>query len=50
MQRDNADERVQGADVMVKTGWIWKAGQAVYEAESRLRHADIASIITLGRQ
>ena len=48
--RDSSDEKVSKAGVTFKTGTKWKTQQAVQEAESRLRHADVVGKVCKGRQ
>ncbi|CAC5414709.1 unnamed protein product [Mytilus coruscus] len=47
--RDSKDAKVRGAKVKIRTGRMWKAEEAVKEAETRLRHS-VIGVTAVGRQ
>lgn len=49
LYRVSSDLKVAQAGVEVKTGRKWRAGEAVLQAESRIRHGVLVGAVTRGR-
>ncbi|XP_070689483.1 uncharacterized protein [Pempheris klunzingeri] len=49
MYRDSADAKVASAGIVVKTGRMWQAQEAVSRAEAQLRHKSLVGTVAMGR-
>lgn len=49
LYRDSSDPKVATAGIEMRTGWKWKAEEAVRQAESRVHHKRLVGVVTRGR-
>ena len=47
--RESSDPKVSQANIVVRTGSMWRAQEAVEQAESRLRYSVMVGLIASGR-